>query len=117
MARHSLPHFTMGRPREAVTFRNTKGYSYMPKKFAAYEAAPFTGVQDAVVNAHEDGCDLMVFYPGYLDVYLLGHSTMTTARVRKADMICRPRIRTWLEEQPVQLVTYDDLALGIIYYD
>ena len=103
-------YFAMGCPGQAVTFRNTKVYAYMPKDFAAYEADPFTGVQDAVANAHKDGCDLMVFHPGYLDAYLLDHSTMTTARVREADMLCRPQVRAWLEEQPVQLVTYDDLT-------
>ena len=109
-ARHNLPYFAMGCPGQAVTFRNTKVYAYMPKDFAAYEADPFTGVQDAVANAHKDGCDLMVFHPGYLDAYLLDHSTMTTARVREVDMLCRPQVRAWLEEQPVQLVTYDDLT-------
>ena len=109
-ARHNLPYFAMGCPGQAVTFRSTKIYAYMPKDFAAYEADPFTGVQDAVANAHEDGCDLMVFHPGYLDAYLLDHSTMTTARVREAEMLCRPQVRDWLAEQPVQLVTYDDLT-------
>lgn len=108
-ARHNLPYFVMGRPGEAVTFRSTKVYAYMPKDFVAYEAAPFTRAQNAVANAHEDGCDLMVFHPGYLDAYLLDHSTMTTAHVWEADMLCRPQVRAGLEKQPVQLVAYDDL--------
>ena len=32
----------------------------------------------------------MVFHPGYIDAYLLDHSTMTTPRVREAAMLCRP---------------------------
>ena len=35
---------------------------------------------------------------------------MTTARVREVEMLCRPHVRAWLAEQPVQLVTYDDLT-------
>ena len=35
---------------------------------------------------------------------------MTTARVREAEMLCRPQVRAWLEEQPVELVTYSDLT-------
>lgn len=108
--RHGLPYFAMGRPGEAVTFRHTKVYAYMPRDFKAYETDPFTGVQDAVANAHEGGCDLMVFHPGYIDAYLLDHSTMTTPRVREAAMLCRPEVRAWLAEQDVQLVTYDDLT-------
>ena len=39
-ARHNLPYFAMGRPGQAVTFRSTQVYAYMPKDFAAYEADP-----------------------------------------------------------------------------
>ena len=95
---------------EAVTFRHTKVYAYMPRDFKAYETDPFTGVQDAVANAHEGGCDLMVFHPGYIDAYLLDHSSMTTTRLRETSMLCRPEVRAWLAEQDVQLVTYDDLT-------
>lgn len=100
----------MGRPGEAVIFRHTRVYAYMPRDFKAYEADPFTGVQDAVAHAHEGACDLMVFHPGYIDAYLLDHSTMTTPRVREAAMLCRPEVRAWLAGQDVQLVTYDDLT-------
>ena len=108
--RHGLPYFAMGRPGEAVTFRHTKVYAYMPKDFKAYEVDPFTGVQDAVANAHEDGCDLMVFHPGYIDAYLLDHSSMTTTRLRETAMLCRPEVHAWLAGQDVLLVTYDDLT-------
>ena len=108
--RHGLPYFAMGRPGESVTFRNTRVYAYMPKDFKAYEADPFTGVQDAVAHAHEGACDMMVFHPGYIDAYLLDHSSMTTPRVREAAMLCRPEVRAWLEQQNIQLVTYDDLT-------
>lgn len=108
--RHGLPYFAMGRPGEAVTFRHTKVYAYMPRDFKAYETDPFTGVQDVVANAHEGGCDLMVFHPGYIDAYLLDHSSMTTTRLRETSMLCRPEVRAWLAEQDVQLVTYDDLT-------
>ena len=54
---HGLPYFAMGRPGEAVIFRHTRVYAYMPRDFKAYEADPFTGVQDAVAHAHEGACD------------------------------------------------------------
>lgn len=52
----------------------------------------------------------MVFHPGYIDAYLLDHSTMTTPRVREAAMLCRPEVRAWLEQQDIHLVTYNDLT-------
>lgn len=107
--RHGLPYFAMGRPGEAVTFRHTQVYAYMPGDLKAYEADPFTGVQDAVAKAHAGACDLMVFHPGYIDSCLLDHSSMTTPRAREAEMLCRPAVRAWLERQDIALVTYDDL--------
>ena len=107
--RHGLPYFPMGRPGEAVLFRNTKVYAYMPKDFKAYESDPFTAMQDAVANAHENACDMMVFHPGYIDAYLLDHSSMTTTRVRETDMLCNPAVCSWLNEQDIALVSYNDL--------
>lgn len=107
--RHGLPYFAMGMPGQPVVFRRTQVYACMPRDFKAYEADPFTAVQDAVANAHEGACDMMVFHPGYIDAYLLDHSSMTTARAREAAMLCRPEVRAWLEGQDIQQVSYDDL--------
>lgn len=106
--RHNLPYLAMA-PGKAVLFRNTEVYSYIPKDFAAYEADPFTGIQDAVASAHEGACDMMVFHPGYIDNYLLTHSSMTTPRVKEAEMLCRPEVKAWLSGQDIKLVTYNDL--------
>lgn len=89
--RHGLPYFAMSRPGEAVTFQHTQVYAYMPSDFKVYEADPFTGVQDAVAHAHEGACDLMVFHPGYIDAYLLDHSTMTTPGCERPPCSAGPR--------------------------
>ena len=107
-ARHNLPYLAM-KFDGPVTFRHTLVYSYLPKDMRAYEADPFTAVQGAVENAHEDACDMMVFHPGYIDHYLLTHSSMTTPRVMEAEMLCRPAVKEWLLKQDIALVTYNDL--------
>ncbi len=108
--RHGLPYLAMSMDGSPVLFRNTKVYPYMPKDFKAYTENPFSAVQGAVENAHEDGCDMMVFHPGYIDAYLLKTSSMTTPRVFEAAMLSDPATREWLDKQPVKLVTYDDLT-------
>jgi len=110
--RHGLAYFPMGAPGESVTFRGTTVWAYLPRDFAAYEADPFSAVRDAVATAHdgENTCDLMVFHPGFIDAYLLDTSSMTTPRVREAAMLCDPDVRSWLANQDIELVTYDDLA-------
>lgn len=107
-ARHHLPYLAM-KLDGPVTFRNTLVYSYLPGDLNAYEADPFIAIQGAVESAHEDACDMMVFHPGYIDHYLLTHSSMTTPRVMETEMLCRPKVKAWLAEQDVALVTYNDL--------
>lgn len=108
--RHGLPLFPMGAPGEAVTFKSTRVAVYMPTDFRAYEMDPFSAVRGAVENANDDACTLMVFHPGYIDAYLMGHSSMMTARAREASMLCDPATREWLVRQDIALVTYDDLS-------
>ncbi len=106
---HHLPYLGMSLDGTPVLFRNTKVYPYLPQDFKAYQENPFSAVEDAVANAHEDGCDMMVFHPGYIDAYLLKTSSMTTPRAMEAEMLCDPRTKEWLKTQDIQLVTYDDL--------
>lgn len=108
--RYNLPYLEM--PKETsdyVMFRNTKIYCYIPKVFAEYEKNPFTAVQDAVLNLHEDGCDMLVFHPGYIDNYLLKNSSMTMIRAVEAEMLSNSKVKNWLEQQDLHLVTYNDL--------
>ena len=108
--RYNLPYLEM--PKETsdyVMFRNTKIYCYIPKDFAEYEKNPFTAVQDAVLNLHEDGCDMLVFHPGYIDDYLLKNSSMTMIRAVETEMLSNSKVKNWLEQQDLRLVTYSDL--------
>lgn len=107
--RHGLPYLAMATDGKPVLFRNTKIYSYVPKDFKAYEENPFAALQDAVQNAHEDGCDMMVFHPGYIDAYLLKTSSMTIPRVMETEMLCRSEVKEWICGQEIRLVTFDDL--------
>ena len=104
-----LPYLAMRFDGGPVMFRNTEIYSYMPKDFKQYEENPFSAIQDAVANAHEDACDMMVFHPGYIDNTLLKTSSMTIIRAMEAGMLCEESVKEWLAVQPVKLVTYDDL--------
>ncbi len=107
--RHGLPYLAMSMDGSPVMFRSTSIYAYMPKDFKTYTEDPFTAVQDAVENAHEDACDMMVFHPGYIDAFLLKTSSMTIPRVKEAEMLCKSTVRNWLGQQDIKLVTYDDL--------
>lgn len=107
--KYDLPYLAMSMDFSPVKFRNTKIYAYIPKDFKKYEENPFIAVKDAVMNAHPEGCDMLVFHPGYVDADLLKTSSMTTIRAIEADMLCDVTTKEWLADQQVELVTYDDL--------
>lgn len=62
------------------------------------------------VEVLADGaCGIYVCHPGYLDDYLLNHSSLTVPRTQEVAMLCDPATRAWLDEQGVELLDYRDL--------
>ena len=57
----------------------------------------------------KDECDMFIFHPGYIDAYLLRKSSMTTTRAKEVEMLCDPETKSWLDNQDVTFVTYNDL--------
>ena len=55
--------------------------------------------------------NVYICHPGYLDDFILRHSSLTVNRTREVEMLCSPAVRRWLEEQEVQLITYDEHAI------
>lgn len=104
--RHGLKYLEFS-PKSPVRFAGTLLYPHMESMQPDYE--PFESLKSAVNNAHEDGCEMFVCHPGYLDAYILRTSSLTSARAYEVDMVCNPDTKKWLEENDVQLVTYDDL--------
>ena len=86
---------------------NTKVYVGMDSMQLNYD--PFKSLKKMIDNAHEDGCDMFVCHPGYLDAYILKHSSLTTSRPMEVEMVCDPQIREWIKEAEVTLITYDEL--------
>ena len=96
---------TMGEP---IIVGHTKVYMRMDSIKPDYD--PIVSLKDMVENAHEDGCDVMVCHPGYLDSYILKTSSLTLPRPLEVEMACDEEIKQWLKQQKdVQLVTYRDL--------
>lgn len=62
-----------------------------------------------VLNAPEGSTSIYVCHPGYLDEYILTHSSLTRARPQEVDMLCDPDMRLWLAEHGVELIDYRDL--------
>lgn len=73
--------------------------------YDAYEC-----LKEGILNhAREDMPNVAVFHPGFLDDYLLNHSSLTVNRTKEVVMLCDPAMKEWLEANDVELVTYDDI--------
>jgi chitin disaccharide deacetylase len=70
---------------------------------------PFGSLKKFVEKADDDGFHMFICHPGYLDGYILKHSSLTIPRPMEVDMACDPNTKKWLEESGVELITYDDL--------
>jgi chitin disaccharide deacetylase len=70
---------------------------------------PFESLKKTVENAEEDGYNMFICHPGYLDGYILRNSSLTIPRPLEVDMVCDPNTKKWLNESGVELITYDDL--------
>ena len=54
---------------------------------------------------------VMVFHPGYLDAYILEHSSLTQNRTKEVDALIDSDLRAWLEAQEdLELIDYRDIA-------
>lgn len=63
-----------------------------------------------VEAAPEGSISVYVCHPGYLDDYILNHSSLTVNRTKEVATLCDPEMRTWLEAQPgLELIDYRDL--------
>jgi predicted glycoside hydrolase/deacetylase ChbG (UPF0249 family) len=54
---------------------------------------------------------VIVLHPGYLDAYILEHSSLTQNRTKEVDALIDPDLRAWLEAQEdLELIDYRDIA-------
>lgn len=105
--RHGLKYSGMPIDGWPMLVGHTKVYAFMESMKPDYE--PFMSLKNMLAHTHEDGCDMFICHPGYLDGYILSHSTLTGARPLEVDMLTSPATREMLERNDVRLVTYDEL--------
>lgn len=92
---------------EPIKINNKNVYVSMNSMNLDY--IPFESLKKTIENADEDEYHMFICHPGYLDGYILKHSSLTTPRPMEVDMVCDSNTRKWLKEYGVKLITYDDL--------
>lgn len=70
---------------------------------------PMASLKEEMRLAPDDRPSIFICHPGYLDQFILEHSSLTINRTREVTMLCSDELRSWLEAEKIQLITYDDL--------
>lgn len=65
--------------------------------------AYFESQLDQIRN-HE--CSIVVFHPGYLDQYILTHSSYTLIRPMECEFLCSQWLKDWLLKNQIQIVDF-----------
>lgn len=72
--------------------------------------SPKAAIKEAVGDMVGEETVVFVCHPGYLDQFILTHSSLTEDRTKEVDALIDPELRSWLEAQPdLRLVDYRDL--------
>ena len=105
--RHGLDYLAFAPGEKPISFGTGKLYFYMDSMKPDYD--PYASLVNCLEHAHEDGAEMFVCHPGYLDAYILEHSSLTFPRVKEVEMCCAARTKEYLEEHQIELITYYDL--------
>ncbi len=83
----------------------------LPMKSMESDYDASEALREAVTGMADDASRVGIYvcHPGYLDAYILTHSSLTVGRPREVAMLCNPAMRTWLDKQGVELLDYRDL--------
>ena len=82
---------------------------YMHLKSMDPEYDPLQCFLDMIANTHEDGYDMMICHPGYIDEELLHSSSLTTPRVKEVTMLTNQKLKEWIKQKEIHLYTYDEI--------
>ncbi len=104
--RHGLKTLTMTALSTPMVVCGQNMYMYMDSMFPNYN--PFESFKKMVENA-QDGYNMMVCHPGYLDAYIMNVSSLTTPRTLEADFLTSEELKAYLKENDIHLYTYDEV--------
>ena len=90
-----------------VLFKNTKLYPVLEASRPDYD--PYKAFKEACLKNYSDGYCMYICHPGYLDAYILKHSSLTLPRPFEVEMVCSDSIKEFCREQNIEIITYDDL--------
>ncbi len=105
--RHGLRYQPASFDGSATLVKGHKVYFWMDSMGQDYD--PAKAFRKMIENAHEDGVDLMIFHPGYLDDYILTHSSLTVPRTRETAFLTSEDFSAYVKEKGISFLLYRDI--------
>ncbi|MEE1495567.1 MAG: ChbG/HpnK family deacetylase [Anaerostipes hadrus] len=105
--RHGLKYSGISFDGTPLDVNGKKVYMWMESMQKDYD--PMQTFKTMVENYHEGGYDMLIFHPGYLDDYILTHSSLTIPRTKEVRVSCSAEMKQYLMENEIVLYTYNDL--------
>ena len=69
---------------------------------------PYQYFESQLSNIQRNECSLVVFHPGYLDQYILEHSSYTLIRPMECEFLCSQWLKDWLKHHHIEVVSFRD---------
>lgn len=77
-----------------------------------YDVRRFVFDDEAELKGHD--CSVLVFHPGFLDQYLLDHSSYTLIRPMETDFLCSDELKQWIKENHIQVMNFSDRVREVL---
>lgn len=104
--RHGLKYLAM-RMDGPVHFGHSKLYMHMESMQPGYD--PMESIRSMTFHEGDDEADVFVCHPGYLDACIMRVSSLTIPRTLEVEMACSDELRHFIQENDIQMLTYDDV--------
>lgn len=92
---------------EAIIIGQTKVAMTMESMQKDYD--PFDMLKRVSKKTGNDIVELLVFHPGYLDSFIIKHSSLLLPRTQEVEMLVSDKTKNFIEKENIQLVSYRDL--------
>lgn len=63
-------------------------------------------MEDHLSLIQNSPCAIVVFHPGYLDQYILDHSSFTMIRAMECEFLCSDWLKQWIVDHRIELVDF-----------
>lgn len=104
---HHLKYIPFSMSEIPTVIGKTNTYVSMDSMKPDYD--PKKSIIDMVNHPHEDGCDVFICHPAFLDAYLIKSSSLLWPRPLEVEMLCDEDIIDVVYKSGHSLITYDDL--------